>query len=400
MENKGMRVLAQDYEVSLDTHKYWINNNLLVVGSSGSGKTKGIVEPNLEKAEGSYLVSDPKGALYKKYEGYFKNLGYDVKVLDFVNPGTKDSYNPFLFIKDEQDIMKLAHLLVGQIDSPKADPFWDRASEVLVSALIGYMVEFTPAKDRTMKKLLYYLSECYKTDNGYSNIDVMMMRAKERASDCFAVRQYSKISSCPVKTLNSILVTIESKLGMLDCDSVMDMLSRNDIHFSQMGKKPSIVFVVISDTDRSLDKLANIFFTQALNELTYFADNHCENGCLPVPVQFIMDDFATNVIIDGFPRAISTIRSRNISTILILQAESQLEICYGTDAKTIIGNCDTYVYLGGNDLDTAKQVAERCDKPLPSILYMPFDECIIFRRGERPVIKKKYMGHFREKEEH
>lgn len=185
--------------------------------------------------------------------------------------------------------------------------------------------------------------------------------------------------------MRSILITLNAHLNKYECPEIIELTSTNDFDIASMGEQKTALFVVNSDTDRSLDGIVNLFFTQAMNELCWHADKHCVNNALPVPVRFIMDDFATNCVIQDFPRMIASIRSRNISTMLMIQAESQLEAQFGQDAKTIIGNCDTYIYLGGNDIKTASAVAERCDQPMKKILNMPVGTNWIFRRGEAPV---------------
>ena len=207
-----------------------------------------------------------------------------------------------------------------------------------------------------------------------------------------AVSNYLKVD-CAEKTYNCIVLTLQSKLGILDIPSVAKMISKNDIEFTDLAQRPTVIFVICSDTDRSLDVLANLFFTQALSELTTYADQECENGELPVPVMFMMDDFATNVVIDDFPKSIATIRSRNISCVMMIQSESQLQDCYGVNgAKTIIANCDTYVYLGGNDIETATSISNRIDKPVHWILQLKANQCLVFRRGEAPKMVNKYIN--------
>jgi type IV secretion system protein VirD4 len=198
------------------------------------------------------------------------------------------------------------------------------------------------------------------------------------------VRTYKKFRVASSRTLRSILVTANSRLGVYDTPELEKMMKEDDVNISWIGRRKTALFVVVSDTDRSMDRLVNLFFSQAMNELCRYADTKCTDYRLPVPVRFIMDDFATNCKIEEFPRMIASIRSREISTTLIIQAESQLTQCYGYDGRTIIGNCDTYVYLGGNDVETAKAVAERCDMPVKKILNMPVGTNWIFRRGEEP----------------
>lgn len=390
MRNDSL-ILAENCEVSLNSHETWANNNFLVVGSSGCGKTRTIVEPNLYNACGSYLISDPKGILYKKYGNLFRIKGYQVKTLNLVDLSDSICYNPLAFIQSDADVMKVARILTGDQSSFHDDPFWDESSQILLVSLIYFLRETQKKKNQTIPELIKLLSKCYRaeTDN-ISIMDSIMRRHKASFPDSAAARNYEKIS-CSSKTYNCIVVTLQAKLGLLDCGEVARVLSGNEISFCAAGVQDTAIFVICSDTDRSLDLLAKLFFTQAMNELTLFADTHCENGELPVPVMFLLDDFATNVVIDDFPRSIATIRSRNISAVLMIQAESQLEECYGREgARTIIGNCDTYVYMGGNDLETARSVSERIDKPVKSILCLPQMDCIIFRRGENPRICHKY----------
>jgi type IV secretion system protein VirD4 len=295
-------------------------------------------------------------------------------------------------------------MLVGKVEG-KLDPYWDRASEVLISALISYLYEFREKREQTLENLLTLVSYCHRKENGLSEIDSYMDRASHRDPDSFAVRQYDKLKMAPQKTYESILSTIESKIGIFECDELRTMMASNDLNFDELGKRKIALFVVVSDTDRSMDRLANIFFSQAMMELCYYADNFCKGECLKVPVRFILDDFATNVSIEDFPRMISSIRSRGISVMLMIQAESQLETVYNAGKNTIISNCDTYLYMGGSDVETAKAVAQRCNKPLDQILYMEVGRNWIFRRGQRPIngynldleeLEKKYKTETKE----
>lgn len=202
------------------------------------------------------------------------------------------------------------------------------------------------------------------------------------------------------KTKQSILITALAAIGPLSTPEIRRMMLADHVNISDIGKEKTALFVVVSDTDRSLDRLVNIFFTQAMNELCRVADN-MSDSCFPVPVRFILDDFATNCSIEGFPRMISSIRSRGISTMLMIQAESQLSAVYGEDRKTIIGNCDTYLYPGGNDVETAENVALRCDMPLKKVLAMPVGTAWVFRRGSSPLFTRAFdsLDKFREMKE-
>lgn len=218
-----------------------------------------------------------------------------------------------------------------------------------------------------------------------TKIDRMMMEYGKENPDSYAIETYRKFRIAADKTLRSILITTNARVGLWDTPEITEMTSSDDIEIENIGRRKTAIFVVVSDTDRSMDGLVNIFLTQTMNELCRVADRECKNNCLPIPVRFILDDFATNCKIEEFPRMIASIRSRGISTMLMIQAESQLTENYGVDGKTIIGNCDTYVYLGGNDIETAKAVAERCDMTVKKILNMPVGTNWIFRRGQSPV---------------
>ena len=345
--------------------------------------------PNLLEAEGSYIISDPKGNLHRRYGKYLKEQGYKVKKLDFTNPGQSNHYNFFNYIRNTQDIVKVAHMLIyQQKDTGHKDPFWDESSQLLLQACIAYLREGCFTGERHLHNVMKLVDACQaKGDLEACNtvLDEMMNKHEELHKNSYAVRTYSKIRLSPDKTLRSILVSLNSRIGIYDTPEITKMTSDDSVDISSIGKEKTALFVVVSDTDRSMDGLANIFFTQAMNELCRVADTECEDYHLPVPVRFILDDFATNCKIEEFPRMISSIRSRGISTMLMIQAESQLSECYGSDGKTIIANCDSYVYLGGNDVETAKAVAERCDISVKKVLNMPVGTNWIFRRGENPV---------------
>ena len=383
-------IIAQDQYYSMDPFETKLNNNVLVVGASGSGKTRSIVTPNLLQASGSYIISDPKGNLCKKYGRYLINKGYTVRKLDFTDPRLSAHYNFFRYIRSRQDIVKIAHMLIYQRKKTggNIDPFWDEASQLLLQAVMAYLFEAWTKKEQNLHRLLELISMCQIDENMEETknpLDILMEDLGKKNKDSYALNMYTKFRVAANRTLRSILITVNARLGLYDTPELNMMMKEDDLDIASIGKKKTALFVVVSDTDRSLDGLVNIFFTQAMNELCRCADRECENNMLPVPVRFIMDDFATNCKIEDFPKMISSIRSRGISTMLMIQAESQLRESFGEDGKTIIGNCDTYVYLGGNDVETARAVAERCDVPVKKILNMPVETNWIFRRGQMPV---------------
>ncbi|MDD3367634.1 MAG: type IV secretory system conjugative DNA transfer family protein [Lachnospiraceae bacterium] len=387
-------IFAENQYYEMDSYKTKRNNNVLVVGTSGSGKTRNIVAPNLLQATGSYIVSDPKGNLHRKYKKYLENKGYVVKKVDFVHPEESIGYNPLAYVHSEQDVLKLARLLTD-ISSSMNDKFWDLATELLFSSVISFVWEGCRNDEKNLTSVQKLIAACQVQEDGANEVNVLdqiMENAREDNPDSFSVRQYDKFRIAASRTLKSILITVNSKIGVLDTRAIQKMLRSDMVNFASIGKRKTAVFVVVSDTERSMDILANLFFSQAINELCKFADERCSDrdNRLPVDVRFILDDFATNVTIAEFPRMISSIRSRGISAMLMIQSEGQLVNTYGHDAKTIIGNCDNYLYLGGNDINTAQEVARRCDVSLKKILNMPVGTCWIFRRGQEAINAKLF----------
>lgn len=388
--NRNTMILAQDQYFDLDCYKTQLNNNVLVVGAAGSGKTRSIVSPNILQATDSYVITDPKGSLHKKYGKYLRNQGYTVRVLDFIHPENGTYYNFFHYIRDTQDIVKLARMLMDcnkREDYRTMDTFWEESGTLLLTALIGYLWSWRPPHEQTLESLFKLIAACNIDENSAlakTPLDHIFDEIEAFDPNAYEVKQYKKFRIAAGRTLRSILVTLTARLGVFDFPELNKMTSHDCIALDTIGNKKTAIFVIISDKDRSMDGLANMFYSQAMDELCRVADER-EDGRLPVPVRFILDDFATNCKITDFPRMIASIRSRGISTMLMIQAESQLEQCYGHDGRTIIGNCDTYVYLGGNDLETAKSVAMRCDLPVKKILYMPVGTNWIFRRGQMPI---------------
>ena len=402
----GRLILADGQYFSMNSYDTKINNNVLIVGTTGAGKTRSIVSPNILQASGSYIVVDPKGNLYGKYKEFLEKKGYTVLKLNFAEPGDpeSESYNYFHYIHSEQDIVKISHMLTyieNKDAGYRADPFWDEAAVMLLSAINAYLYERSEPEYRTLKtisELVTFADMDEDCSGKKTKLDYLFDQLRREKPDCFAVRQYDAYRLGAGRTLKSILITLQAKLSVFTTKDHNKLLAKDTVDIHSIGQKKSALFVVVSDTDRSNDPLANIFFTQAMNELCSFAD-HQPDHRLPVDVRFILDDFATNVRINDFPRMISSIRSRGISCMLMIQAESQLDAAYGHDGKTIIGNCDNYVYLGGNDVETAEHVARRCDRPLSDILYMPVETNWIFRRGQSPIQGKNFrLEEFEQKE--
>lgn len=393
---KGKLILGNDQVYSLDCFETKLNNNVLVVGGSGSGKTTGVVIPNIEEAFGSYIITDPKGNLYRKLGSSLKEKGYRVLNLDLSMPNGHTGYNFFDYIETEQDVIKVAHILMcgaghGGFDGHNA--YFYQTGELMLGSAIA-SVKWLESYKPDLKCLDPLLNYCQRSLMGgpNKNYDPSAPDDYEEwasLSDRLAVNLHDLASD----TASSISSTIASVLGKLNTKGVEDMMlsNKNKIDIKDIGRRKTALFVTVSDTDRSMDVLVNIFSTQAMNVLCRYADTECKNESLPVPVRFIMDDFATNCTIEDFPRMISSIRSRNISAMIMIQAESQLEDRFGKEAFTIISNCDSYLYMGGNDLETAKRVAERADIPFKKVLYMPVGTNWLFRRGQEPINGKNIL---------
>lgn len=405
---RGDLILGKGQYYSKDGIKTQLNNNVLVVGTSGAGKTRSIVMPNLLQADGSYVVSDPKGSLSKGMGPYLESLGYKVIRMDFIHPERSTRYNPLAHIRNTRDIQKLAHNIVYEMNIGSGegkrggsyDPFWDKAGEMLITSIIGYVIENDeiPVNKKNLITVKEYIKKANRKDgnstHSKSEMDELMYRHKLRMAakgiESWAATRYDDYNCSPDKTHQTINITSISNFSMIDTLETRKMVCGNDIDFEQIGNEPTVVFVEVCDSDRSMDFLVNLFYSQLMNALCDYADNYCENSRLPVPVQFILDDFATNARIDNFQNMIANIRSRGISAMIMVQSESQLKAGYREDAKTIVDNCNSYVYMGGMDTELTKDISIRADKPSKHILNMPIGYSWIFRRGQEPVYCRNF----------
>ena len=400
---KKQMILPDGTRCDTDGKQTRINNNVIVLGTSGGGKTRSVVIPNILAAHESMIIADPKGSLFKEYHHYLESYGYRVSRLNLIDPENSNCYNPLAYVSTSDEIMRLAHMICYADGGASAgrtvgsyDPFWDRASELFLSALIGYLVEAVEigvldTSKRTFTELIRII-EMIDADememHGTCELDKIIEShskdyCKEKQVESWAFRQWRKFRQTPVKTFNTILITTNALLTTLDTTGVQHLISRDEMMMEYIGVYPTAIFVETSDTDRSKDLLANIFYSQAMSELCRYADEQTDH-CLKMPVRFILDDFGTTSRIDNFERMISNIRSRKISAMIVLQSLSQLEAGYGASAHTIIDNCDTLLYMGGNDLDTAAYISRRSAKSLKSTLAMPVGTHWQFRRGQPP----------------
>ena len=317
---------------------------------SGSGKSASYVIPNAYQLLGSYVFTDPKGELYDKTAGYLKEKGYEIKVLNLVNPKNSDGYNPLMHIESEIDVDVIANTIVkGQkVEGSNSDPYWDDMAEMLLKALIYYLLATRPEEEQNLASC----AELVRAANSNGGGNLLTQLINQLPYDHPARMFYKSIEIAPEKTYGSILSTLQSKLGKFDSKEIAELTSTNTINFEDIGRKKTAVYVISSDTHTAYDFLLTIFFSQMIQRLYDFADR--EGGELPQPTYFILDEFANIGKIPDFDKKISTSRSRKISFSVILQNLDQLEAVYDKSHETIIGNCDTTLFLGSNSQKTVE----------------------------------------------
>ncbi len=336
------------------------NKHVVVYGGSGSGKTFSFVKPNLMQCHSSYVITDPKGTLLPEMGNLFKKMGYRIKVLDTIDMENSMKYNPFRYINVPKDILTLANTLQKNLKppdaGPAADPFFDQAALLWLQAVIGYLWYEAPEDEQNIPTLLEILEadEVKEDDENYKNaVDMLFEELEQKNPRHFAVKQRRKYKKAAGKTAKSILITLGASLSPFDIPDVSRLVSDDELEIDTYGDpdQKTVLFVIISDTDTTYNFIPAILFTQMFNCLCYKADKEYD-GKLPTPVQFILDEFANIGVIPGFKTLIATIRSRLMSVLILLQTKSQLKDLYKEAAETIIGNCDTSIFLGGQEQST------------------------------------------------
>ena len=416
LSNKKGIILAEDNYLPVDKRG---NVNVLVVGGSGSGKSASYSIPNAYQLLGSYVFTDPKGELYDKTAGYLKANGYEIKVLNLVRPQYSDGYNPLMHISSEIDVDVIANTVVkGQkAEGSGSDPFWDDSAEMLLKALIYYLMATRPEEEQNLASC----AELVRAANSNGGSNLLSELIGKLPYDHPAKMNYKSIEIAPEKTYSSILSTLQSKLGKFDSKEIAELTSTDTINFEEIGNKKTAVYVISSDTHTAYDFLLTIFFSQMIQQLYDYADQN--GGALKVPTYFILDEFANIGKIPDFDKKISTSRSRKISFSVILQNLDQLEAVYEKSYETIIGNCDTHVFLGSNSYKTVEyfskalgektierdsvsinrdrkyfktgqstsdQVMARALMTPDELRRMDNDLCIIFEKGIKPVKANKF----------
>ena len=347
--------------------KYARNKNILVVGGSGSGKTRFFVKPNIMQLHSSYCITDPKGTLLVECGNLLAKAKYQIKVLNLINFKKSMHYNPFMYIHSEKDILKLVNTIIantkGEGDKSGED-FWVKAEKLYYQALIGYIWYEAPEDEMNFSTLLEMInaSEAREDDENFKNaVDLMFDELAQREPDHFAVRQYAKYKLAAGKTAKSILISCGARLAPFDIRELRNLMSYDELELDLLGDRKTALFIIIPDTDDIFNFVASIMYTQLFNLLCDRADD-VYGGRLPVHVRCLLDEFANIGQIPKFDKLIATIRSREISASIILQSQSQLKAIYKDNADTIIGNCDTTLFLGGKETTTLKEMSEMLGK--------------------------------------
>ena len=347
--------------------KYARNKNVLVIGGSGSGKTRFFVKPNLMQMHSSYVVTDPKGTIVLECGKMLEENGYEIKILNTINFKKSMKYNPFAYLKSEKDILKLVQTIIANTkgEGEKAgEDFWVKAEKLYYSALIGYIYYEAPKEEKNFKTLLDMIdaSEVREDDESYMNpIDRLFEALEKKHPTHFAVKQYKKYKLAAGKTAKSILISCGARLAPFDIEELRELMSEDEMALDTIGDKKTALFVIISDTDDTFNFVVSIMYSQLFNLLCDKADD-VYGGRLPVHVRFLLDEFANIGLIPKFEKLIATIRSREISASIILQSQSQLKAIYKDHADTIIGNCDSTLFLGGKEKTTLKELSETLGK--------------------------------------
>ena len=419
--------------------KYARNKNVLVVGGSGSGKTRFFCKPNIMQLHSSYVITDPKAQLLIETGKLLEDNGYKIKVLNTIDFKKSHKYNPFEYIKSEKDILKFVTALISNTkgEGKSSDDFWQKAETLLYQALIGYIWYEGPPRERNMNTLVEMINnmEVREDDETFMNsVDFLFEALAERAPNHFALRQYKKFKLSAGKTAKSILISCGARLSPFDIAEVRELMREDELELDKIGgyrkynpktRKDEIItdktafFVIISDTDDSFNFIVALMYSQLFNLMCDRADNEF-GGRLPVPTRVILDEFANIGLIPKFEKLIATIRSREISACIILQAQSQLKAIYKDNMDTIIGNCDSMLFLGGKEKTTLEEISKMLGKEtidmyntsvtkgnqeshgqnfqklgkelmsVDEIAVMEGNKCILQLRGERPFLSRKY----------
>ena len=419
-------ILTQHLQMSMNGKLHRRNLLQIIVGGSGSGKTRFLAKPNLMLANASFIATDPKGEMLRAVGNLFLEEGYVLRVFDLIDPSKSDCYNPFCYIRKDADVFKLIDNFIKNT-TPKGakanDPFWEKSETALDSALMLYLLHEAPPEDQNMETILYMIENggAKEEDDDYqSPLDLLFEALEEEQPDHIAVRQYHIFKQAAGKTAKSILVSAAVRLASFTLPEIQRITASDDMELGKLGERKQAIFCIIPDSnDASLNFLVGMLYTQAFQELYYQADK-VHQGALPVPVRLMFDEFANVALPDGYARLQATMRSRNIMSTIILQNISQLKVLFKDDWEGIIGNADSFIYLGGNEQSTHKYISELLGKETidtrtssqskgrngsfsqnfqqtgrelmtpDEVRRLDNKDAIVLIRGEKPVIDEKY----------
>lgn len=432
-EPKPNKIFTQNIRMGLDGRKHRRNLNTVIVGGSGAGKTRAyakpcILESNTAGKDGhfcSFVCLDPKGELLRDTGHLLSESGYEVRVLDLINMNKSHCYNPFVYLRDDNDVQRLVTNLFKST-TPKGsqsnDPFWDTAASMLLMSLVFFLHYEAPEDERNFPMVMELLraGEVREDDDMYeSPLDILFQRLEMKDPDHIAVKYYKDYHSGSAKTLKSIQITLAARLEKFNLSSLAGLTATDELDLQSLGEKKVALFALIPDNDTSFNFLVSILYTQIFQQLFYLAD-HKHGGSLPVPVHFLMDEFANVSLPDDFDKILSVMRSRNVFVSIILQNIAQLKALFEKQWESIIGNCDEFLYLGGNEQSTHKYVSELLGKSTidtntyskstghsgnystnyqisgrelmtpDEVRMLDNSKALLFIRGERPVIDDKY----------
>ena len=419
-------ILTQHLQMSMNGKLHRRNLLQIIVGGSGSGKTRFLAKPNLMLANASFIVTDPKGEMLRAVGNLFLEEGYVLRVFDLIDPSKSDCYNPFCYIRKDADVFKLIDNFIKNT-TPKGakanDPFWEKSETALDAALMLYLLHEAPSEDQNMETILYMIENggAKEEDDDYqSPLDLLFEALEEEQPDHIAVRQYHIFKQAAGKTAKSILVSAAVRLASFTLPEIQRITASDDMELGKLGERKQAIFCIIPDSnDASLNFLVGMLYTQAFQELYYQADK-VHQGALPVPVRLMFDEFANVALPDGYARLQATMRSRNIMSTIILQNISQLKALFKDDWEGIIGNADSFIYLGGNEQSTHKYISELLGKEtidtrtssqskgrngsfsqnfqqtgrelasVDELAVLDGGKCILQLRGVRPFLSEKY----------
>lgn len=399
MKNDVM-ILGQNAVYSCDTDATGLNNNVLVVAGTGCGKTMSIMEARLlTTTESSLVVTCTKRQLVDKYNNYFQKLGYAVGEINFCKPQlSTQAYDPMTYVKSHQDIVFLAQSIIKADPQKKTatnvDPFWDQAACSLLTALISKTM--MQIKNPSFSDVLDCFDRLQVQESKSGNmietgLDEEFQSIERKYPNCFAVTNWHNFTSLPIRTAGCVYSTLASTIATIFTPELRKMMRlKQKTDFRALASKKSVLFVTTSAVNTALHSFVATFYSQMFKQLFEYGEEQ-PDGRLPVSVTILADEFAVGAPINNMSEFISVFRAKGISTVLLIQSESQLTSLYGeADATTIINNSDTYIFMGGNDLTTAQNISKRADKPLQDILYMPLGKEYIFRRGSKPIETQRY----------